>query len=266
MIPIVRSEFIRIWRPSFRYGGVGLMAGFAALISVFIFTSLDSSTDAAAAGPGAGAFTTAADIAQPGGFLAALGTVSDLAGIVLLSLWAIATASDYDTGLIRVLVQAQPSRPKLLGGKIIALTGFTLIATAVTTFTIVFVARPLARLEGISTDEWRTDFFPELLSGYFNFTVPAIVWGLIGLLIAVWTRSSGIAIAVGIGYLLIVENLIAIVAEDVTDFLPGGTLGALAAGGTDDLAWAAALGLTIAYGAAAAIGALLIFRKRDITS
>lgn len=265
MIQVVRSEFIRIWRPSFRYGGIGVMAGFAALISVFIFTSLDSTTDTAAPGPG-GAFATAADIAQPGGFLAALGTVSDLAGIVLLSLWAIAAASDYDTGLIRVLVQAQPNRLKLLGGKIIALMGFTVIATSATVLTIVFVARPLARLEGINTDQWRTDFFPELLSGYFNFVVPAIVWGLIGLLIAVWTRSSGLAIAVGIGYLLIVENLIAIVAEDITDFLPGGTLGALAAGGTDDLAWAAALGLTLLYGLAAAVGTLLIFRNRDITS
>ena len=48
---------------------------------------------------------------------------------MLLALWAIAAASDYDTGLIRVLVQAQPNRLKLLGGKIIALTGFTVLAT-----------------------------------------------------------------------------------------------------------------------------------------
>ena len=81
-----------------------------------------------------------------------------------------------------------------------------------------------------------------------------------------WTRSSGIAIAVGIGYLIVVENLIAIVAEDITDYLPGGTLAALADGGTADLAWAPALGLTVLYGTAAAAASLLIFRTRDITS
>ncbi len=264
MIQIVRSEFIRIWRPSFRYGGIGLMAGFAAMISIFIFTSANEPADTAQAGPAA--FASATDLSDPGGFLTALGTTSQLAGIVLLSLWAIAAASDYDTGLIRVLVQAQPNRLKLLGGKIIALTGFTILATAVTTFTIVFVARPMARLEGIDTDAWRTDFFPELSSGYINFLIPSLVWGLIGLLIAVWARSSGVAIAAGIGYLLVFENLIAIVADGITDYLPGGTLAALADGGTPDLAWATALGLTVLYGALAAGASLLIFRTRDITN
>lgn len=264
MISVVRSELIRIWRPSFRYGGIGVMVAFAALISIFIFTSLDDADVAAPRGPGG--FTTAQDISQPGGFLTALGTTSQLAGIVLLALWSIAAASDYDTGLIRVLVQAQPNRLKLLGGKIVALSGFTLLATAATICALVLVARPLARLEGIDTEPWREDFLIELAVGYANFTVPALVWGLIGLSIAVWTRSSGIAIAVGIGYLLVVENLIAIVAEDVTDFLPGGTLAALAEGGTADLAWSAAFGLTVLYGSAAALAALLVFRRRDITS
>ena len=58
MIQIVRSELIRIWRPSFRYGGIGTMAGFAALISVFIFTSTDDPADEAQAGP-AGASSAA---------------------------------------------------------------------------------------------------------------------------------------------------------------------------------------------------------------
>ena len=265
MIQIVRSELIRIWRPSFRYGGIGAMAGFGAIISIFIFTSASDTTGTAQTGRGGG-FASAAEISQPGGFLTALGTTSQIAGLVMLSLWAIAAASDYDTGLIRVLVQAQPNRLKLLTGKIIALTGFTVLATAITTLTIVLVARPLARLEGFDTESWKDDFLPELLSGYVNFMIPALVWGLIGLLIAVWTRSSGIAIAAGIGYLLIVESLISIVADDITDYLPGGTLAALAEGGNADLAWAAALGLTLLYGAAAAIGALLIFRNRDITS
>ena len=208
MIRIVRSELVRIWRPSFRYGGIGAMAGFGAMISIFIFTSANDTaqtTQTAQAGPGGG-FASAAQISQPGGFLTALGTTSQISGLVLLPLWAIAAASDYDTGLIRVLVQAQPNRLKLLTGKMIALTGFTVLATAITTLVIVLVARPLARLEGIDTEPWKTDF------------------------------------------------------------LPGGTLAALADGGTADLAWVAALGLTLAYGTAAAIGALLIFRNRDITS
>jgi ABC-2 type transport system permease protein len=264
MIPVVRSEFIRIWRPTLRYGGIGLMAGFAVMISVFIYTSLGSADQAMQ--PGGGPGVAVADVAQPGGMLAALGSVGSLAGIVLLSLWAIATASDYDTGLVRILVQAQPSRFKLLGGKMVALCLYTVLATAVTVLTVVLVARPLARFEGIETEIWKTDFLAELAVGYFNFLVPSLVWGLIGLTIALLTRSSGLAIAIGIGYLLVVENLIGIVAPDVTDYLPGGTLAALTQGGTADLGWVTALLLTVAYGATAAAISMLVFRRRDIVS
>ena len=63
-----------------------------------------------------------------------------------------------------------------------------------------------------------------------------------------------------------VENLIGITAPDLTHLMPGGTLSALASGGTADLSWASALGLTLLYGAAAAFVALFTFSNRAIVS
>ena len=40
MFNAVRSEWIRIWRPTFRYGAIGTLAVFAATISYFIYSSL----------------------------------------------------------------------------------------------------------------------------------------------------------------------------------------------------------------------------------
>ena len=262
-----RSELIRVWRPSFLLGGIGVTAGFAALVSIFIITSATTAPVATAPGMrrGPGAYTVA-EIASPGGFLTALATVSSLAGVVLLALWAIAMATDYSTGLVRILVQAQPRRVQLLTGKILALAVFTVFAAAVTTLVIVVAARPLARLEGIPVAGWKTDFVSHLLKGYFDFTVAVLVWGLLGLMLAVLTRSSAIAIGVGIGFLLVVESLIAIVAPGATSYLPGGTLNTLASGGNDQLSWGAALGLAVAYGTAATTISLLTFRARDITS
>ena len=266
LVNTIRSEWIRIWRPSFRYGGFGVLAFFSALISYFIYSSL-ADPGATAGPPGAaGRATTAADLEQAGGMIHALGSISTLAGIVVLSLWAIAAASDYDSGLIRVLVQAQPSRLRLLVGKIIALSFFTVLLSAATVFITSAVARPLARAYEVDTEPWRTDAAAEMASGFFNFLVPVLVWGLIGLMIAVLTRSSGTAIGVGIGWLLVVENLIGITAPDLTHLMPGGTLSALASGGTVDLAWASALGLTLLYGAVAASVSLFAFRNRDIVS
>ena len=68
---------------------------------MFIYTAAtDVSGTTPTAGPSAEGFASVVVIAQPGGYLTALGTVGTLAGIVLLVLWAIATASDYSTGLI----------------------------------------------------------------------------------------------------------------------------------------------------------------------
>jgi ABC-2 type transport system permease protein len=92
------------------------------------------------------------------------------------------------------------------------------------------------------------------------------VWGLIGLMIAVLTRSSALAIGIGIGYLLVVESVIGIIAPDSTVYLPGGTLNALVSGGTSQLAWITALRLTIRYGIIAFSISLVAFRSCDITS
>lgn len=266
MYDVVRSELIRIWHRSFLWGGIGTMAASAALVSWFVYSSATDPATAAAAGPPDQAVTTVAEIAEPGGFLTALGTISTLAGVVLLTLWAIATARDYSTGMIRILVQAQPDRVKLLGGKIVALALFTLLATLTTILTVMLVARPLARLENIDTEAWRTDFAPHFFSSLFNFSIAGLVWGLIGLALAVLTRSSELAIGIGIGYLLVVENLIGLIAPDATVYLPGGTLNALVSGGTSELAWGLALGLVVIYGIVAITVSLLVFRARDISS
>jgi ABC-2 type transport system permease protein len=259
-----RSELIRIRRPAFLLGGIGLMALFAGLVSIFIFTSAENAPAAPQAGQGPGAYTVA-EIASPGGFLTALPTVSRLAGVILLALWAIAVATDYSTGLIRILAQAHPNRTRLLG-KIAALSVFTLLATTVTTLVVVVFARPLARLEGIPIEAWKTDFASHLGKDFFDFTIAGLVWGLIGLMLAVLTRSSAVAIGIGLGFLLVAEGLISIVAPHASSYLPGGTLDTLAAGGNDQLAWGAALGLVVLYGVIAATVSLAVFRTRDIVS
>ena len=92
------------------------------------------------------------------------------------------------------------------------------------TVTTTIVSFPMAAANDVSTDAWSTGFVTEFLSGWVNLTIVGLVWGLVGLALATFTRSSGIAIAAGIGYLMVFENLISIVAEGATDYFPGGTL------------------------------------------
>ena len=71
----LRSELIRIWRPAF-HAGIGVMALFAALVSVFIFTSAgDRLLRYVRRGP---SLLHDRRDRKPGGFLTALSTVSTL--------------------------------------------------------------------------------------------------------------------------------------------------------------------------------------------
>jgi hypothetical protein len=184
--------------------------------------------------------------------------------VIVLSLWAIALATDYSTGLIRIVVQAYPKRVRLLSGKIVALAAFTVMAATIAYLVMIFCARPLARLEGINVVHWKTDFASHFFKGYFDFTIAMLVWGLIGLMLALLTRSSAMAIGIGIGFLLVVESLITIVAVDASKYLPGGTLNTLVQGGTNGFPWSAALGVVVLYGIIAAAVSLFVFRMRDI--
>ena len=76
---------------------------------------------------------------------------------------------------------------------------------------------------------------------------------MVGLAIGTVTRSAVVAITVGTGYLMVFEGLLALLAEDLTTYLPGSVLSALAAGGTPDLAWGTAAGLAVGYAAVAMV-------------
>ena len=54
-----------------------------------------------------------------------------LARLSAFAIWAVVTASDYGSGLIRLLVAAEPRRWRLLAGKVVALVILTAAATTV---------------------------------------------------------------------------------------------------------------------------------------
>lgn len=167
---------------------------------------------------------------------------------------------------VRIVVQAYPKRVQLLSGKIAALAAFTVMAATIAYLVMIFCARPLARLEGTNVEHWKTDFASHFFKGYFDFTVAMLVWGLLGLMLAVLTRSSAMAIGIGIGFLLVVESLITIVAANAAKYLPGGTLTTRVQGGTSGFPWGIALGVVVLYGVVAAAVSMVVFRARDIVA
>ncbi len=253
----VRSEAKRLNRKSFSLVGMGLLLFFSLMATVITFLAAEER------GPG---FGTTIDLSSAQGLVAGLATAANLVGIVVLALWAAATASDYATGWIRVLVQAEPRRWRLFVAKLVALAGYTAVGTLAATVVSVAAAPGLAAAAGVSTAAWSTGAAATVVGAWFNLTIAAFAWGAIGVAIATVSRSATVAIAGGAGYLLVFEALLGLLAADLTTYFPGSVISAVAAGGSVSVAYATALVLAGGYAAVALVVAGVVFLRRDITS
>ncbi len=260
MLRAIQSELIRLRRPSFVVGGIGLMAAFGALATVIGFSAAGQT----GAGP-AQYFPSEAALAASDGFVSGLALASNLVGIIALAFWSIAVASDYGSGLIRLLVQAEPRRYRLVVGKLTALLAFTLAGTLAATLAAAGTAYLIAPAMDVSRSAWDSGTVTTLLEAFRNLSLSTVVWGVIGYTIATLTRSAGVSIALGVGYVVVFENMLLAVAKDAADWLPGATLTSLATGGTPTIGFSTALALGAAYAVAGIIVSWLIVARREIT-
>ncbi len=263
ILGIARSEGKRLRRPTF--AGVGLLAvGFFAFMATFsTFATAEMMAEMGGSLPMFGAI---GDLTAADGIVAGVGMAADIVGIIMLALWAAAVSSDYSSGWVRLTVAAEPRRWRLVAGKLVTLTGFTLVATTLTTVVSMVVAPMAAAATGVDTAAWGTDLLPTAAEAWFNLTVVAVVWGSIGFVVASVTRSAIAAIAGGIGYLMVVEGMLTALAEDLTTYLPGSILDAVIEGGNSSIAYGAALGLAFAVIAGCIAIATIAFGRRDVTS
>lgn len=264
MTGVVLGEFIRVRRRSIILSWLGLTAMFTILINFVMFSVVSQDGAEVTDGPGV-AFPTAETLLSSDGIAAGLGAAATFFGVVTLAFWALASASDYSTGLVRILVAAEPRRRRLILGKWICLAGVTAVVAAAATVLNVVVAPMAAQAGGYSPDAWTDGTAGVVLGAYLHLYLSLLVWGSIGLALATITRSAGVAIGVGVGYVLLVEAIIAAVAGDVADWLPGSVLTALAQGGNAVMTLTVASLIGALYVAVSLGASFTVFGRRDIT-
>lgn len=259
----VRSELVRLRRPGYLLGWFGLTAVFATLINVVMFQVSSEHSDPAG-GPGV-SFPTVDALLEADGIVAGLGAAASMFGVVALSFWAIAAATDHSTGLIRVLAAAEPRRWLLVLGKWVALAVMTAASTLVALVVNLVVAPMAASSAGLEPTSWGTDVAAIAFGASLDLYLALLVWGTIGLALAILTRSAGIAIGAGVGWVLLIEGVIAVAVEGASDWLPGATIGVLATGGNESISYGTALALGAAYAGVAMVATLVTSTRRDIT-
>jgi ABC-type transport system involved in multi-copper enzyme maturation permease subunit len=261
MLRTYKSELIRFRKTAFV--GAGIMAAFTALVATLTFIGFEEP-----GGPGAGRGPVAAvtDLASVDGLIAGLASAATMIGIVALALFATSVARDYERGTIRQLLVGEPRRALLLGGKVLALLTIVVAGVAVSAVVGMGAAFALAPVAGISTAAWTTT---AAVSGAIGTTVnvmiATVVWGFAGAILAMVTRSASTAITVGIGYLLVGEQLLTLVWDTSSDWLVSGTLTTFTGGGTAAVSYGQSAVLLALYAAAFVVATFVVFQRRDIT-
>jgi ABC-type transport system involved in multi-copper enzyme maturation permease subunit len=210
-------------------------------------------------------FPTLAELESPSGLMAGLAAASNMFGVVTLSIWAVVTAGDYGSGLIRLLVAAEPRRWRLLAGTVVALAILTAAAATVAAIVNILAVMPAAGAAGISTVAWGTDLVAVVAGAWVNLYLALCAWGVLGLVIATLARSAAVAIAIGVGYVLVFESIVKMLKDVPSDWLFGTSLNAVASGGTATMAYGTALALALGYVALGLLLAGAVFIRRDVT-
>lgn len=266
MIAAFRSEWTKLGRRNFLWGGFGTLIGFAVLLTLTTILTANSDPDAAVAGPPGGFGGGGVDLESAGGYLAGLDQAAAFLGIIALALFAANVAAEFSTGSIRVLLSTQPRRAQMLGGKLLALGAFVVTAIFYAAIVSTVLAFALAGSQGIDTAAWTSgDAVGAGISIYVNVTLAAFVYGLFGAMLGMLTKSSAIAIAAGVAYFLLGETLLLQPLWDqVEKWFPAGVLSAFASGGSEAVGYGRAALLTAVYAAAAWVITTVVLERRDI--
>jgi len=201
MLRAFRSELTKLSRWSVLAGGAAMIAATAAL-SYFALNEVTSTASKS------GALARALPTQQGLIILLSSHAQTILIAIAIIVVTA-NVAAEWSQGTLRNLLVREPGRLRLLAGKMLALLLFVTISAALALLIGAGVALAAAQSHGISTTPWTTSAGVSAFFSFFGNTLLGLVGvSLLGMLIAVLTRSIGAAVGISLAYALVVEGLI----------------------------------------------------------
>ena len=145
----------------------------------------------------------------------------------------------------------------------------TVVISALTSISVAFALSGRAK---VSTAAWTTpDARSALIHTFVNVLVSTIGYGTVGMILGLLLRSPISSISIGIGWLLVVESIIAIAWKPSSKWMPGQLLSVVSSGGTpigmtDALSYSQALIRVTLYLVGASIIVGWLFKRRDVSN
>lgn len=263
----MRNVFLAEWRklrrPGLFVGTMVAVFGVSALATSLLFLMIDSNRS----NPHQEQMVNRATLELPIGASVGFAASAGLLGLVALCVFASQTAQEFTYGTLRNLLVRQPRRLRLLLGKFLAMNLFALISVVLSAIVSISLAFALSGKAKVVTTAWSTsEAGTALLHSFVNVFISVIAFGAIGMILGLLLRSPISAISIGVGWLLVVENIIAATVDHSAEWLPGQLINSIAAGGDSNASYSHALPVLSAYLATGMTVAAVLFRRRDVAN
>jgi ABC-2 type transport system permease protein len=257
MIRAFRSEWHKLIRRSMLLSAV-LGVGVSGLATFLALSRAKS-------GVSEGGFSIAT-LSLSDGWSQIMSRASDLMGVVVLGIAAVAVASEYTNGTLRNLLVREPRRVRLLAGKSLSVLSFLAFLVVAACAVSLVTALVVAPGKGVDTSTWGTSAgVHSIVVTVVDVVVSALAYAVVGGVLALVLRSAAAAITVGFAWLVIVEALIVAGWSQTAQWLPGRLFNTIASNGSNTIAYGHAAVFAALYVAVAAIAGAVLFRTRDVT-
>lgn len=263
MLNVFRAEWRKLRRPMLVAGSMAGSLFFTVLVSIFLFKNIDSPD-----GNGdRGTIIGRPILESIEGSVIAISSVGLFLGITVLCVFAAQISHEYTYGTLRNLLVRQPGRLRLLAGKLISMKIFALIMVLISGFVSILISYFLAPGAKVERSLWfTTEGWTKIFQTNINVAISVVGFGLIGMVMGLLLRSPISSIAIGVLWILIIENLLGAVKSSTLEWLPGNQLNVIAVGGTPQVSYTHGMTLAAIYIGVGAVIASILFSRRDVAN
>jgi ABC-2 type transport system permease protein len=240
MLNVVKAELRKMKRPSLLYVNVGILTGLSVLFTSLVFLRTGSQV---------GDRRHGSEMAQ---------TVASLSKF---------DGGYFTFGLMSLFLVRQPSRMKLLGGKLLAMAAFAFLLVTFVAIVNIGLSYAESGHGHVDTALWSsTKAIHAFLTLYGNTLLATIGYGLVGMSLGIILKSPMSAISISLLWFMVLENILGAVLPSSTKWLPGNALSSISAGGAKIFSYQRGLLTSAVYLLLFGGLATALFKRRDVAS
>jgi ABC-type transport system involved in multi-copper enzyme maturation permease subunit len=260
---VLRGELIKLRRPSLSISTIAAVIFVTGLVTSLLFLLVDSPS-----GNGERGIRIGRDVLTlPTGASLSFSNSAGLLGIVALCIFAAQTAQEYTYGTLRNLLVRQPSRMKILLGKLGAMKLFAIVMVTFSGVLAISLSYLLAGVKDISTTAWSTSDAKSVIArGFVNVLLATIGYGIFGMILGLLFRSPISAISIGVIWNLIIEGLLSAFVTNIDRYFPGQLLSIVAQGGSEKVSYQYALITSYGFLLVGLLIVAVLFKRRDVAN